>query len=96
LDFGIKPPLWFDFAAAERYTMHSTHHVLRTPQAADYVGLSASTLEKLRLTGNGPSYRKAGAKIVVYRPQDLDAWLEANVRRSTSHTRAAEAGGRQA
>jgi predicted DNA-binding transcriptional regulator AlpA len=58
--------------------------VLRTPQAADYVGLSASTLEKFRLTGNGPPYQKAGPKIVVYRPEDLDAWLHASRRRSTS------------
>jgi hypothetical protein len=59
---------------------------LRTPAAADYVGLSASTLEKLRLTGGGPIYEKAGPKIVVYRLQDLDAWLGARRRTSTSDT----------
>jgi len=64
--------------------MHAIHRVLRTPQAAEYVGLSASTLEKLRLTGNGPPYRKSGPKIVVYSLEDLDAWLGANRRRSTS------------
>jgi predicted DNA-binding transcriptional regulator AlpA len=57
---------------------------LRTPQAAQYVGLSASTLEKLRLTGNGPVYQKAGPKIVVYRVEDLDAWLNSHRRTSTS------------
>jgi predicted DNA-binding transcriptional regulator AlpA len=62
------------------------NHVLRTPQAAQYVGLSASTLEKLRLTGNGPPYQKAGRKIVVYRPQDLDDWLNSQRRNSTSDT----------
>ena len=58
--------------------------VLRTPQAAAYVGLSASTLEKLRLTGDGPVFQKAGPKIVIYRPEDLDAWLDSHRRRSTS------------
>jgi predicted DNA-binding transcriptional regulator AlpA len=58
--------------------------VLRTQQAAQYVGLSASTLEKYRLYGTGPPYQKAGAKIIVYRPEDLDAWLNARRRRSTS------------
>jgi|SRR6516164_9328595 len=58
--------------------------VLRTPGAALYVGLSESTLEKLRLTGEGPIYHKSGSKIVVYRPEDLDAWLNARRRRSTS------------
>jgi predicted DNA-binding transcriptional regulator AlpA len=59
---------------------------LRTPEAAAYVGLSSSTLEKLRLTGNGPAYQKAGPKIVVYRVEDLDAWLSARRRISTSDT----------
>jgi predicted DNA-binding transcriptional regulator AlpA len=66
--------------------MHAAQRVLRTPQAADYVGLSASTLEKFRVTGNGPPYQKAGPKIVVYRLEDLDAWPSANRRRSTSDT----------
>jgi predicted DNA-binding transcriptional regulator AlpA len=64
--------------------MHPTQHVLRTPEAAHYVGLSASTLEKFRLTGNGPLYQKAGPKIVVYRTEDLDAWLASSRRPSTS------------
>jgi predicted DNA-binding transcriptional regulator AlpA len=66
---------------------------LRTPQAAAHVGLSASTLEKYRLTGNGPAYQKAGPKIVVYRPEDLDAWLNANRRRSTSDTASTDSDG---
>jgi predicted DNA-binding transcriptional regulator AlpA len=69
--------------------------VLRTPQAAQYVGLSASTLEKLRLTGGGPAYQKAGPKIVVYRPEDLDAWLAAHPRTSTSDKGATRARGDQ-
>jgi predicted DNA-binding transcriptional regulator AlpA len=60
--------------------------VLRTRQAAERVGLSAATLEKYRLTGNGPPYQKAGPKIVVYRSEDLDEWLTGNRRRSTSDT----------
>ena len=64
--------------------MQVTQRVLRTPEAAEYVGLSASTLEKFRLTGNGPVYQKAGSKIVIYRVEDLDAWLNAQRRNSTS------------
>ena len=59
---------------------------LRTPAAAEYVGLSGSTLEKLRLTGGGPAHYKSGPKIVVYRVEDLDAWLSARRRTSTSDT----------
>jgi|LNFM01.2.fsa_nt_gb predicted DNA-binding transcriptional regulator AlpA len=57
--------------------------VLRTQEAAEYCGSSASTLEKLRLTGGGPVYSKLGRR-VVYLVEDLDAWLAENRRRSTS------------
>jgi predicted DNA-binding transcriptional regulator AlpA len=73
--------------------MQANNRVLRTPEAAEYVGLSASTLEKFRLTGNGPLYRRAGPKIVVYRPEDLDAWLNSHRYRSTSDPGSATAGG---
>ena len=56
---------------------------LRTQAAAEYCGSSASTFEKLRLTGGGPVYSKLGRR-VVYRVADLDSWLAANRRRSTS------------
>jgi predicted DNA-binding transcriptional regulator AlpA len=60
--------------------------VLRTPAAAEYVGLSDSTLEKFRLTGEGPQFVRIGVRAVGYRIEDLDAWLSARVRRSTSDT----------
>lgn len=60
--------------------------MLRTPEAAAYCGSSASTFEKLRLTGGGPRYVKLGRR-VVYDPADLDDWLLANRRVSTSDTR---------
>ncbi len=56
---------------------------LRTDKAAEYTGLSASTLEKLRLTGGGPAYIKLG-KVVVYDPTDLETWLASKRRQSTS------------
>jgi predicted DNA-binding transcriptional regulator AlpA len=57
--------------------------MLDTPNAADYCGSSSSTFEKLRIYGGGPRYVKLGRR-VVYDPADLDAWLEANRRTSTS------------
>ena len=57
--------------------------MLRTPEAASYCGSSTSTFEKLRLYGGGPAYVKLGRR-VVYSPDDLDAWLVANRRVSTS------------
>ena len=57
--------------------------VLPTEQAAEYLGLSPKTLETLRTRGGGPPFLKLGRR-VVYRKTDLDNWLAARVRRSTS------------
>ncbi len=57
---------------------------LRPPQAADYLGLSASTLAKMRLRGDGPVYSKLGPRLVCYEQSDLDAWVTEHRRLSTS------------
>jgi predicted DNA-binding transcriptional regulator AlpA len=57
--------------------------VISAKVAARYVGLSESTLAKLRLNGNGPAYCKLGRR-VVYRPADLDQWLQSRIARDTS------------
>jgi len=48
---------------------------LRTKPAAEYLGVSPGTLEVWRCKGRGPRYSKLG-KVVVYDPQDLDAFRE--------------------
>ena len=57
---------------------------LRTRDAALYVGLTVSTLAKMRLRGDGPRYHKAGPRIVLYSKVDLDDWIAASARQSTS------------
>jgi hypothetical protein len=58
---------------------------LRTPDAARFVGLSPRTLEKLRVHGGGPPYsRPPGRHFVVYAVDDLEQWLGAGRRRTTS------------
>jgi integrase len=59
--------------------------VVTAKLAARFVGLSESTLAKLRLNGNGPVYCKLGRR-VVYRPADLEQWLQ-----SRTETRIAKA-----
>ena len=61
--------------------------VVSTKIAARLVGLSESTLAKLRLTGNGPVYCKLGRR-VVYRPSDLEQWLQSRTTRDTSDAEA--------
>jgi predicted DNA-binding transcriptional regulator AlpA len=57
--------------------------MLRTPQAAEYLGVSAATLCKWRVFGGGPRYRKLG-RAVVYDPADLRLWLDSRSQESTS------------
>ncbi|MCZ8270473.1 MAG: helix-turn-helix domain-containing protein [Beijerinckiaceae bacterium] len=65
----------------------SSQNSLRSnADAAAYLGLGASTLEKLRMTGKGPVYLKIGRRC-LYAQHDLDAWLAQHRRIST--TRAA-------
>ena len=57
-----------------------------TKGAASYLGLNENYLAKLRCTGGGPAFIKRNG-VVRYDPDDLDAWLEAGKRKSTSDTR---------
>jgi hypothetical protein len=70
-------------ASSPKAIIGQPHGPLNTRQAAAYVGLSASSLNKMRCNGSGPAYRKLGRRITYY-PADLDCWLEQ--RRSTSTT----------
>ena len=55
---------------------------VRTADAAQYLGISASLLRKLRLRGPddpgepGPSYIRLSPQLIVYELAELDAWLE--------------------
>ena len=54
---------------------------LKPKDAAAYLGISASKLAKLRLRANraaGPAFVKL-AGCVLYRREDLDAWIETNL-----------------
>ena len=55
---------------------HTPRKVLRTREAAAYLGLAASTLEKRRLREEGPRFVRLGGRAIGYRIEDLDAWLD--------------------
>ncbi|PAQ05471.1 helix-turn-helix transcriptional regulator [Mesorhizobium temperatum] len=57
---------------------------LSTAQAAFYIGLSQRTLEKMRLTGNGPKFRKHG-RYVRYHIDELDDWSKGRPQDPTPH-----------
>ena len=57
--------------------------VIDATESAGRLGLSTSTLAKMRLYGTGPAYSKLGRR-VVYKLEDLEAWITANRFQSTS------------
>ena len=66
--------------------MSSMSALLTTIAAAAYLGLSRPTLERLRVSGDGPPFAKltAGPQgAVLYRTSDLDKWVAGRIMRST-------------
>lgn len=64
--------------------------ILRTPQAAAYVGLAARTLEKKRLSKDGPEFVRLGKRAVGYDVRALDDWLDGQRRGQTPQAKSAE------
>jgi hypothetical protein len=54
-----------------------------TRTVADRTGLSVSFFNQSRLRGDGPPYRKVGRR-VLYAWQDVERWMDARARHSTS------------
>ena len=61
---------------------------LNTREAAAWLGLSPKTLERYRVSGEGPDFRKSGAR-VRYLLEDLEAWASARRWTSAPEERAA-------
>ena len=60
--------------------------LLRTQEAARFLGISIRTLEKHRTYGTGPTYRKLGGR-AVYSVEDLQTWADRGLVPSTSDPR---------
>jgi len=58
---------------------------LSTPEAARYLRLGVSTLNKYRFQGGGPLFNKLGAR-VTYDVSDLDDWKAERKRWNTAGT----------
>lgn len=52
-------------------------------EAAEYIGVSQSLLNKLRVEGGGPAYSKI-ARRIVYSANDIVGWLNEHKHNSTS------------
>ncbi|WP_404289297.1 helix-turn-helix transcriptional regulator [Microvirga sp. RSM25] len=66
------------------------HEYVDTRKLAEITGISASTWNKRRLTGDTPPFTKIG-KSVRYHIPTVRAWMNERVRRSTSESTATAA-----
>ena len=64
--------------------MEYDYKLLKTAEAAQYLGVSESLLHKLRLTGGGPVFVRLAGRSIRYRRTDLDDWVNASAMASTS------------
>lgn len=60
--------------------------IMTVKEAAQYCRLSKPTLDRYRVSGEGPRFAKfgQGKGAVRYRKQDLDDWIASRIVRSTS------------
>ncbi len=54
--------------------------LLNVREAAARLGLSKSTVDKMRGAGKGPRFIKSTDRAIRYDPKDLDAWIDARRR----------------
>ena len=66
-------------------TTETPRRMLRVEEVAALTSLSPSYLNKLRVAGNGPPFRKIG-RAVLYDPGEVNAWLDRHKQHSTSET----------
>lgn len=67
---------------SKQTTEQAPDALLNVRQAAARLGLSKSTLDKMRGAGKGPRFVKSTDRAIRYDPVDLDRWI--NARRSMS------------
>ena len=68
----------------EKFSIPATDHLLTEKETANFLGCSARTIQRWRMTGEGPSYRRMGVRRVVYSRADLMTYLARRTFTSTS------------
>ncbi|CAI9121340.1 helix-turn-helix transcriptional regulator [Brytella acorum] len=71
-------------ASALHGGLMSASIIVSERDAEPYTGLSVRTLQRLRLTGQGPSYVQLTGRRIAYRLSDLEEWVAQRVVSSTA------------
>ena len=69
--------------SSEGATSTTRTKYLNAHEAAEYLGLSVRTMNRYRVTGNGPPYYRIGGRVRYVRAE-LDEWVTGSRRTSTS------------
>jgi hypothetical protein len=75
-------PRWRQFPMDATLTTRALRF-LTNAEAAIFLKLSPRTLDKFRVLGGGPKFRKFGRR-VIYALDDLEAWANSRICESTS------------
>lgn len=67
-----------------RVVENSLPPFLREKAAAQYLCVSLQMLRKQRVSGSGPKFARLGRKLILYRREDLDAFVAERLVTSTS------------
>jgi len=62
---------------------------IREEEAAEFLGVDARTLQKMRRDGGGPKFVRVSRSCLRYRVADLVDWQESRLHASTAEERAA-------
>ena len=83
---GAQPQRGRPFKSLRRddHELSDEHRLLDVREAAMRLGLSKSTLDKMRCSGRGPRFIRATDRAIRYDPADLQAFADGRRRRSTS------------
>lgn len=73
---GSRPTPPADASVSNPMPAAAPSRYLNNDEAAAFLGLSPRTLEKQRVIGGGPRFRKFGRR-VMYALSDLQAWADA-------------------
>jgi predicted DNA-binding transcriptional regulator AlpA len=74
----------FKILKGDDHQLSDEHRLLDVREAAMRLGLSKSTLDKMRCSGRGPRFIRATDRAIRYDPADLQAFADERRRRSTS------------
>ena len=77
----VTEPLARNHAHTMSSQLELPNRKLSVQEAACFLGLSVSTLNKMRLNGSGPRYLKLGRR-VLYVIRDLEKWVAERVHTS--------------